>query len=71
MASMPLVRLAGIRACVFDAYGTLFDYASATAGCRDILGDKLDRLTTIWRDKQLQYTWLRTLAGHHADFWQV
>ena len=68
---MPLVHLAGIRACVFDAYGTLFDYASATAGCRDILGDKLDRLTTIWRDKQLQYTWLRTLAGHHADFWQV
>jgi len=68
---MPLVHLAGIRACVFDAYGTLFDYASATAGCRDVLGDKLDRLTTIWRDKQLQYTCLRTLAGHHADFWQV
>ena len=68
---MPLVQLAGIRACVFDAYGTLFDYASAAAGCRDLIGDKLDRLTTIWREKQLQYTWLRTLAGHHADFWQV
>ena len=68
---MPLAQLAGIRACVFDAYGTLFDYASAAAGCRDIVGDKLDRLTTIWREKQLQYTWLRTLAGHHADFWQV
>src|SRR6266850_4881584 len=61
----------GIRACVFDAYGTLFDYASAAARCRDLLGDKLDRLTVLWRDKQLQYTWLRTLAGRHRDFWQV
>ena len=68
---MPAVRLDGIRACVFDAYGTLFDYASAAEGCRDVLGDKLDRLTALWRDKQLQYAWLRTLAGRHADFWQV
>ena len=63
--------LPGIRACVFDAYGTLFDYASAAAGCRDVLGDKLERLTTLWRDKQLQYTWLRAIQGRHADFQQV
>lgn len=63
--------LAGIRACVFDAYGTLFDYASAAARCRDVLGDKLAALTTLWRDKQLQYTWLRSLQGSHADFWRV
>src|SRR5215467_5778971 len=68
---MPLAQLAGIHACVFDAYGTLFDHASAAASCRDIVGDKLDHLTTIWREKQLQYTWLRTLTGHHADFWKV
>src|SRR4051812_8018780 len=61
----------GIRACVFDAYGTLFDFGSAATGCRDVLGDKADRLTALWRDKQLQYTWLRTLQGRHADFWQV
>jgi 2-haloacid dehalogenase len=64
-------RLEGIRACVFDAYGTLFDYASAAARCRDVLGDKVDRFTALWRDKQLQYTWLRTLQNRHADFWQV
>jgi 2-haloacid dehalogenase len=64
-------RMNGIRACVFDAYGTVFDYASAAAGCRDVLGDKLDRLTVLWRDRQLQYTWLRTLSGRHVDFWQV
>ncbi len=63
--------LPGVRACVFDAYGTLFDYASAAAGCRDVLGDKLERLTTLWRDKQLQYTWLRAIQGRHADFQQV
>ncbi len=63
--------LSGIRACVFDAYGTLFDYASAAAGCRDVLGDKLERLTALWRDKQLQYTWLRAIQGRHVDFQQV
>ena len=65
------IRLSGIKACVFDAYGTLFDYASAAARCRDVLGDKLDPLNALWREKQLQYTWLRALQGRHADFWQV
>ena len=64
-------ELQGIRACVFDAYGTLFDYASAAAGCRDVLGDKLAPLVALWREKQLQYAWLRSLQGAHADFWQV
>lgn len=63
--------LSGIQACVFDAYGTLFDYASAAASCRDVLGDKFERLTVLWRDKQLQYTWLRAIQGRHADFQQV
>jgi 2-haloacid dehalogenase len=63
--------LSGIRACVFDAYGTLFDYASAAARCQDVLGDRISPLTALWRDKQLQYAWLRALQGRHADFWQV
>jgi 2-haloacid dehalogenase len=68
---MTLKPLEGVRACVFDAYGTLFDYASAAARCRDVLGDRIDALTVLWRDKQLQYSWLRSLEGRHADFWQV
>lgn len=68
MIKEPLV---GIQACVFDAYGTLFDYASAAASCRDVLGDKFERLTAIWRDKQLQYTWLRAVQGRHVEFHQV
>lgn len=63
--------LKGIRACVFDAYGTLFDFASAAARCRDELGDKTDKLTILWRDKQLHYTWLRSLQGHYIDFLRV
>jgi 2-haloacid dehalogenase len=63
--------LTDIRACVFDAYGTLFDFASAAMRCADALGDKANALTPLWRDKQLQYTWLRAAQRRHADFWQV
>ena len=68
---MPQPPLAGIKACVFDAYGTLFDFASAANRCPDVPADKIAALTTLWRDKQIQYTWLRTMQGRHADFWQV
>ena len=64
-------RLDDIAACVFDAYGTLFDFASAATRCGDVLGAGTAALTTLWRDKQLQYTWLRGLQGRHADFRQV
>jgi 2-haloacid dehalogenase len=64
-------QLHGIDACVFDAYGTLFDFNSAAGALRDELGDDWQRLSDLWRLKQLQYTWLRGLAQHHADFWQV
>jgi 2-haloacid dehalogenase len=62
--------LIGIRACVFDAYGTLLDFAAAAA-CQDILGERVGALTALRRDKQLEYTWLRSLQHRHADFWQV
>jgi 2-haloacid dehalogenase len=64
-------RMEGIRACVFDAYGTLFDVNSATGPCLRELGDKAAALNRLWRDKQLQYTWLRACQGKHTDFWQV
>ena len=64
-------QLQGVRACVFDAYGTIFDFASAAARCADVPEDKRAALTNLWRDKQLQYTWLRSLQGRYADFWQV
>ena len=66
-----LQALKGVRACVFDAYGTLFDFASAAARCADVPADRRAALTTLWRDKQLQYAWLRTLEDRYVDFWQV
>ena len=66
-----MTQLQGIRACIFDAYGTLFDFASAAARCPDIPDDQRGALSALWRDKQLQYTWLRSLQGRYADFWQV
>jgi len=60
-----------IRACVFDAYGTLFDISSALASSRKRLGAQADALSELWRRKQLEYTWLRSLMRKHADFWQV
>ena len=64
-------QLHDIDACVFDAYGTLFDFNSAARAAQDELGPDWQRLSDLWRLKQLQYTWLRGLAGHHAEFWQV
>ena len=68
---MTTPALAGVRAAVFDAYGTIFDYNSAAARCVGALGDRAEPLSRLWRDKQIQYTWLRALMGRHADFWQV
>ncbi len=70
-AVMGADALSGVRACVFDAYGTLFDIASATARCAETLGGAARRLAALWRDKQLQYSWLRAVEDRHADFWQV
>lgn len=64
-------KIENISACVFDAYGTLFDVHSAAAQCRDDLGEKADALSALWRQKQLEYTWLRSLMGAHVDFWQI
>jgi len=60
-----------IDACVFDAYGTLFDVAAAASHCQEDLGDQWAPLAQIWRDKQLQYTWLRSLMDEYVPFWQI
>jgi 2-haloacid dehalogenase len=60
-----------IKACVFDAYGTLFDVHSAVGKYIERLGDVSDQVSNIWRTKQLEYTWLRSLMKKHVDFWQV
>lgn len=56
---------------VFDAYGTLFDVHSAIARFRTQAGPDADRMSEIWRTKQLEYSWTLTLGGHYADFWTL
>ena len=69
---MSEAEITGVRACVFDAYGTLFDFNAAAAHCRDELGDSWERFSALWRAKQMEYTWLRSLMGDfHVDFWEV
>jgi len=58
-------------ACVFDAYGTLFDVHSAVGRYASVLGASADAFSRLWRAKQLEYTWLRSLMRAHADFWEV
>jgi len=63
--------LSGTEICVFDAYGTLYDFNSAVARHRDAIGPKADALSEMWRTKQVQYTWLRNSMGTYSPFWQV
>lgn len=65
-----------ITTCVFDAYGTLFDVdAAARTAAKEpggaALAEVWPRLSADWRRKQLEYTWLRAVAGQHTDFWTV
>ena len=62
---------AAVKACVFDAYGTLFDVHSAVRRGGQDLGEKAVAVSELWRQKQLEYTWLRSLMATHADFWRV
>jgi len=59
-----------IRGYVFDAYGTLFDVHAVVEAGRAITTDPA-ALSAAWRQKQLEYTWLRALMGRYEDFWAV
>lgn len=63
-----MIKLTNVKACIFDAYGTLFDFASATERCTNIPAEHRAPLTALWREKQLQYTWLRALQRRYVDF---
>ncbi|PSH62925.1 haloacid dehalogenase type II [Phyllobacterium brassicacearum] len=68
---MSEARFENIEACVFDAYGTLLDFDSPARRAKDTLGKNAEALSSVWRQKQLEYTWLRSLMGAYAPFWQV
>ena len=59
------------KAIVFDAYGTLFDVHSVVLGIGDNFTGDLQVLSALWRQKQLEYTWLRSLMECYEDFWEI
>ena len=60
-----------VKACVFDAYGTLFDVDTAARHEKESLGEGWKTLSDLWRLKQLQYTWLMSLQGNYRSFWEM
>ena len=68
---MASAKFEAIEACVFDAYGTLFDVNSAVSSLQEQVGPQYAALSAAWRRRQLEYTWLRSLMKSHADFWQL
>jgi len=65
------MKIENIEACVFDAYGTLFDVNSAAAKCKKKLGNRWESFANAWRTTQLEYTWLRSLMKRHKNFWEI
>ena len=65
------MKIENIKACVFDAYGTLFDVNSAAAKCKEKLGSRWEGFANAWRTTQLEYTWLRSLMKKHKNFWEI
>ena len=59
------------RAVIFDAYGTLFDVHSAVGRHAERIGPEAARLSGIWRAKQLEYSWVLSLAGRYETFWML
>jgi len=63
--------LAGAEICVFDAYGTLFDFHAAVSRHHQAAGPDAALFSEVWRQKQIEYTWTHTLAGRYVEFWTL
>src|ERR1700688_1509097 len=60
-----------VRALVFDAYGTLFDPFAVKTRAEELFPGNGAALSQLWRAKQLEYSWLRTLMGRYENFWKI
>jgi 2-haloacid dehalogenase len=60
-----------LKGVVFDAYGTLFDVFSVSQKCEEEYPGRGGEISQIWRQKQLEYSWLQTLMGQYKQFWDI
>ena len=65
------VNASPFKAVVFDAYGTLFDVHSVASLAEQLYPGKGEALSQLWRQKQLEYSWLRAMSGRYKPFWDV
>lgn len=68
---MPHTFLDNVKVVAFDAYGTVFDVHAAVGRHVEKIGPDARALSELWRAKQLEYTWVLTLAGRYENFWVV
>ena len=69
--ALPAITSPETKAVIFDAYGTLFDVHSAVARHMDKVGPDAPRFSDVWRSKQLEYSWVLSLAGRYEPFWTL
>lgn len=69
--ALPAITAPETKAVIFDAYGTLFDVHSAVARHMDKVGPDAARFSEVWRSKQLEYSWVLSLAGRYEPFWTL
>ena len=60
-----------IKAVIFDAYGTLFNVNSVKTLCEQLFPGMGESISQIWRQKQLEYSWLRAVMNQYEDFWTI
>ncbi len=69
--TIPSLIPAFTKAVIFDAYGTLFDVHSAVGRHMAQVGPDAARFSDMWRTKQLEYSWVLSLAGRYEPFWTL
>jgi 2-haloacid dehalogenase len=69
--SEPVRASSPFKAVVFDAYGTLFDVHSVASLAEQLWPGRGEALSQLWRQKQLEYSWLRAMSGRYKPFWEV
>lgn len=69
--SAPADRSGPFKAAIFDAYGTLFDVHSVASLAEQQFPGKGEAISLLWRQKQLEYSWLRAMSGKYKPFWEI
>jgi len=65
------MKIKNIKLVVFDVYGTCFDIHSTSSLLKKYIGKNWKNFSNLWRTKQLEYSWIRTIMNQYVDFWKI